>query len=462
MIERDTAKLIQMAESRHVPEAFLLSASAPLDSGHSSGTLDEANVLLAAHPELATANIYTAAVLGDADSVERFVAADPALAAAPGGPHGWDALTYLCFSRYLRLDPARSTGFVRAATALLDAGANANTGFYEPSHQPNPCFESALYGAAGVAHHAGVTRLLLERGADPNDGEVAYHAPETDDNRAIEALLESGRLNALNLATMLLRKCDWHDPPGVALLLLNGADPNADTYWHKTALAQAVLRDNSLAIVTLLLDQGADPNKSHGTPTAASVTARRGRSDLLALFAARGFDLELSPLERLLAACAQGDSAAAQAIAAREPALLAEFAAEGGGFLACFAGVGNTAGVRALLDLGVSPNLLYAEGDGYWGVAPNSTALHVAAWRARPAVVRLLLERGAPVDAVDGQGRTPLMLAVRGCVDSHWTGLRTPEHVAALLAAGASTRGVHYPCGYAEVDKLLEPQGAHG
>ncbi len=443
-----------------VIDRFLTAASAPLDSGHASGTLDVANALLAAHPDLAAANIYTAAVLGDADSVERFVAADPALAAAPGGPHGWDALTYLCFSRYLRLDPTRSDGFVRAATALLDAGASASTGFYEPSHQPNPCFESVLYGAAGVAHHAGLTQLLLERGADPNDGEVAYHAPETDDNRAIEALLESGRLNALSLATMLLRKCDWHDQPGVALLLDHGADPNADTYWHKTALAQAVLRDNSLAIVTLLAEHGADPNKSHGTPNAASLAARRGRADVLALFAARGFDLELSRLERLLAACAQRDAAAAQAMAARDPALLAELAADGGTILACFAGVGNTAGVQAILDLGVGPSALYAEGDGYWGVAPNSTALHVAAWRTRPAAVRLLLERGAPVNAIDAERRTPLMLAVRGCVDSHWTGLRTPEHVAALLAAGASTRGVEYPCGYAEVDKLLEQHEA--
>ena len=131
-------------------------------------------------------------MLGEADAVARFLTSEPALATTPGGPHGWDALTYLCFSRYLRLDPARSDGFVRTAAALLDAGASANAGFFDPHHQPGASFESVLYGAAGVAHHAGLTRLLLERGADPNDGEVAYHAPETDDHRAIEALLESG------------------------------------------------------------------------------------------------------------------------------------------------------------------------------------------------------------------------------------------------------------------------------
>ena len=94
------------------------------------------------------------------------------------------------------------------------------------------------------------------------------------------------------------------------------------------------------------------------------------------------------------------------------------------------------------------------DGDGYWGIAKDSTALHVAAWRARQATVKLLIERGAPVDVPDGQGRTPLALAVRACVDSYWSDRRSPESVAALLDAGASVEGVDQS-GYAEVDELL-------
>ena len=82
-----------------------------------------------------------------------------------------------------------------------------------------------LYGAAGVAHHAELTRLLLERGADPNDEEVAYHSPETCDNAAMKVLVETGRLTDDSLATMLLRKHDWHDYDGVKFLLEHGADP---------------------------------------------------------------------------------------------------------------------------------------------------------------------------------------------------------------------------------------------
>ena len=36
----------------------------------------------------------------------------------------------------------------------------------------------ALYGAAGVIHDPELTRVLLEAGANPDDGESPYHATE--------------------------------------------------------------------------------------------------------------------------------------------------------------------------------------------------------------------------------------------------------------------------------------------
>ena len=134
----------------------------------------------------------------------------------------------------------------------------------------------------------------------------------------------------------------------------------------------------------------------------------------------------------------------------------------GGDLLAKFAGNGNTAGVRQLLDLGVDVAAPFAEGDGYFDEPAGSLAIHVAAWRAHPAIVTLLLERGSPVDLPDPKGRTPLALAISACVDSYWTYRRTPESVDALLRAGASVRGagVRFPSGYAEVDDLLRRYGA--
>src|SRR5258708_3669383 len=121
---------------------FLRAACVPLEGGHASGTLDEAAALLAAHADIATSSIYAAAVLGDDVSIRRFIEIDKTQATAKGGPHGWDPLTHLCFSRYLRLDAARSEGFVRAATALLEAGASPNTGWFQNNVQPKPERES--------------------------------------------------------------------------------------------------------------------------------------------------------------------------------------------------------------------------------------------------------------------------------------------------------------------------------
>jgi len=400
-----------------------------------------------------TGSIHTAAWAGDAAGVRRYLALDPKLATQKGGPKGWDPLTYVCFSEHLRRDRAPAAGFLEAARALLDAGADANTGFEVDGE-----FESVLYGAAGVVHDAGLTRLLLERGADPNDGEVAYHAPETYDHAALQALIDSRRLTADSFATMLLRKCDWHDRDGVALLLRHGADPNRLTPWGYTALHQAIRRDNDIDAIALLLDHGADPAAAAHGRTATAMAAWEGRGDVLDLLQRRGVPVDLHGVDRLVAACAANDSGTIRALAG-EPALVREIVAQQGALLGEFAGIGNTAGVRHLLDLGADIRAFVVTGDGYWGIARNSMALHVAAWRARHATVELLIERGAPVDVPDGNGRTPLMLAVRACVDSYWKERRTPESVAALLAAGASAEGVDLPTGYAEVDALLGGAG---
>jgi ankyrin repeat protein len=449
--------------------AFIVAACVPRDALHSTGTLERADAILAAHPDVAGCDIHTAAILGDAAAVQRFLALDARSATAKSGPYGWDALTHLCFSRYLRLDRARSAGFVAAAKVLLDAGASANTGWMETNHEPHPEWECAIYGAAGIAQHPELTRLLLERGADPNDGETPYHVVETYDNTVMKILVESGKLNETSMTTLLLRKTDWHDYEGIKWLLEHGANPNRATRWGRTAFHHAVLRDNSSDIIEVLLEHGADPTLVAGRPdtrqtagpamSGVVMAARRGRGDVLELIERRGIPVELQGVERLIAACARNDSANARAIAEQEPEIVGELVAQGGKLLAEFAGVGNTDGVRQLLNLGVDVNAVTEEGDYYFDVAKNSTALHSASWRAWPSTVKFLIERGAAVDVLDAKGRTALALAVRACVDSHWKGRRTPESVEALLRTGASLRGVEYPSGYAEVDDLLRAYG---
>jgi len=456
----ETLDLVRSLASLTDPAAvFIEVACVPRHSSHGSGTLEHAEMILSRYPQVAAANVYAAAILADEPTVRGILSRDPKSATAKGGPHGWDALTYLCFSRYLRLDRARSEAFVLTARTLLDAGASARTGWYEMIDHPNPrpVFESAIYGAAGIAQHPGLTRLLLERGADPNDEETPYHVPEGYDNTVMKILLESGRLNEVSLTWMLLRKTDWHDAEGLRLLLERGADANAMTRFGDNALHHALRRDNRLKMIELLLDHAANPvmKNTRDGRSATAMAARRGRGDVLARLEQRRIDLELHGVDQLIAACAKGDREAIGLLVARDPHLSPQLIAEGGTLLAEFAGNGNVEGLRCLLHLGVSSSALYREGDLYFDIAKDSTALHVAAWRAWPSAVKELIQRGAPVNAADAKGRTALALAVKACVDSYWTDRRSPDSVDALLRAGASVSGIDIPSGYEEIDQLL-------
>jgi ankyrin repeat protein len=439
--------------------AFLTAATVPTDgSWHQDGTLEEADAILAREPKTAITNIYTAAALGDEAAVRQFLATDASLASAKGGVHGWDALTYLCFSRYLRIDTARSEAFVRTARALLEAGADANTGWFQHyvyDIGPKDEFEAVMYGASALARNAELTKLLLEFGADVNDGETAYHASEGYDNTVLEILLKSGKFSKTALTTVLIRKADWHDDEGLKLALSYGADPNSMEHWGISGMHHSVKRDNGLVMIAMLLDHGGDVTIENKFGfTAAMLAAWRGREDVLRLLNERDIDAKLEGLDLLIAACALADDAAIWSLTEMDPGLVSDIDYEGGTLLAQFAGNGNVAGMERLMEVGVPVDALY-EGDGYFEIAKDSTALHVAAWRGRPEAVKLLIKRGAPVNALNDAGQTALQLAVKACVSSYWRRRRTPEWIEPLLKAGASTEGIEIPCGYAEADELL-------
>ncbi|HEY6447289.1 MAG TPA: ankyrin repeat domain-containing protein [Acidobacteriaceae bacterium] len=445
------------------PEAlFLEFASVERHGWHGSGSLQQAELIRSRYPQVATASIYAAAVLADESALRAFLARDPALATQPGGPHEWDPLTYLCFSRYLRLDPSRSDAFVACARLLLDAGANPNTGWMETLDEdpPRQFLESVLYAAAGLAKHPGLTQLLLERGADPNDEETCYHAPESYDNAVVKILIDSGRCNERSLAWLAARKADWHDEKGLLLALDGGANPNYMTQWSHTPFQHSIRRDNGLVMIQMFLDHGADPYaRNQDGRNAFQMAAYHGRGDILAELERRGFaanfDGPAPALDTLVAACARADRDQVQARLAAAPNLQSQLLQMGGTLLARFAGADNLDGVRVLLDLGIPVDALWPEGDAYFDNTRNSTALHVAAWRAWHEVVRELIARGANVNATDARGRTPLQLAVKACIDAYWMRRRKPDSVAALLAAGATKQGIRLPTGYDAIDELL-------
>ncbi len=454
-----------MTQAAPVPEgvyadfivaAVVPRAGSPYGGSHANGRMAPAEAMLAAHPGLAAHDIFTAAIVGDDVAVRRFLAADASLATARGGPYGWDALTHLCFSNYLKEDRARTPGFVAAATALLDAGADPNTGWFAPEDAPHPSWEPVLYGACGVAHHPEMTRLLLSRGADPNDDETCYHAPETGDNTALGILLATGRLTPDNLSLILLRKLDWHDEPGVRLALAHGADPRHRWRRSFASLHHALARGNDTPIIAALLDAGADPLDAVDGVTGVQHAIREGRRDVLAGFEARGVPMHVAGADALLLALARGDDDAARAIVADDPALVDDLKARGGELLSRWCIAWNRDGMRRLLELGVDANAPYASGDGYYNIRAGALPIHVASWLLLPDAIHTLVEHGADVNApCPGDGATPLALVARGCTASYWSGRRSPEPARILLDAGASPGGVTLPTGYDALDVLI-------
>jgi ankyrin repeat protein len=460
------------ADLRDPESLFLEFASVERHGWHGSGSLQQAELIRSRYPHVATASICAAAVLADEPTLRAFLARDPALATTPGGPHGWNPLTYLCFSRYLRLDPSRSDAFVACARLLLDAGADPNTGWMETLDEdpPRQFLESVLYAAAGLAKHPGLTQLLIERGADPNDEETCYHAPETYDNTVVKILIDSGRCNERSLAWLAARKADWHDEKGLLLALDGGANPNFMTQWSHTPFQHSIRRDNGLIMIRMFLDHGADPySRNADGRNAFQMSAYHGRGDILRELEQRGFapnyDAGAPPkpgfglsgpaLDVLVAACALADLTRARTLIASTPDLQPQLLQMGGSLLARFAGAENLAGLRTLLSLGIPVDALWPEGDPYFDNARNSTALHVASWRAFHDVVRELIARGANIHATDARNRTPLQLAVKACIDAYWMRRRKPDSVAALLAAGARVEGIKLPTGYDAIDALL-------
>jgi ankyrin repeat protein len=201
-------------------------------------------------------------------------------------------------------------------------------------------------------------------------------------------------------------------------------------------LIHALSRGNPLAYFELLLDHGADPTlpAKDGT-TACATAARMARADVLDLFERRGFAVALPGDDAFLAACARADEASARRVLASDPAAVQRLQSRNSGLLVDFASSGNTAAVRLMLDLGF--DIGAPRSNPPW--AGGETALHVAAWRGHVAMVKLLIERGAPLEARHRSGATPLAVALRALVEqSEWTPNEYSIEIAhALLNAGA-------------------------
>jgi len=407
--------------------------------------LRRATEMLAANPELAQAGIWAALVLGDVAAVKAVLDNDGGFATRKGGPDGFEPLIYVFFSRFANRVSGRSEAIVETARLLLAHGANASTSFTPPELKDNPL--SCLYAATGLNDNPQLALVLLEAGANPNDGESLYHSTEHADHECTKLLLKYGanalRSNALN------HMLDREDPVGVKLLLDTGMDLADLNHRGETSLHWAVYRRRSLSILEMLLERGAplDVRRKDGR-TAYALAMQSGQKETAALLRARGANTELSEVDALVAAWSDGDESLRRTTsdAIREKVRSPENAK----LLPDLAENHATASVRALLDAGVP---IDSRGD------MGETALHWACWKGYADLATLLVDRGASLAVQDSKYHaTPPGWFGHGIRNSGERGDYAGV-ARALVGAHAKFLDADIPTGNEDVDGVLREAG---
>lgn len=358
----------------------------------------QATAMLAATPALAGATIWAAAATGAVADLRRFMAEDPGRVGAEGGPHQWPPLLYVCYSRIPDTPPDHSS--LECARLLLAAGADPDAGYLWAGLAPP---FTALTGAFGGGedranqpphpHGPVLARMLLEAGADANDGQTLYNRmfEASDDHLRLLFAYGLGRgdggpwrrrlgENQQSSSVMLADQLIWAVEAGrqerVALLLEHGVDPNAPGSGHPT-------------------------HEGRSAYAWAEVT---GSTEVVALLAAAGARppaRSLDPVEALLAAALAG---AAEAVRSAGPELVAQARQRRPGAVNVAVELRRPAAIRLLIESGFS-----VHGDG------GTTPLHSAAYQGDLELVRLLVGLGADPDREDREHHsTPVGWAEHG------------------------------------------------
>lgn len=249
------------------------------------------------------------------------------------------------------------------AGLLLDAGADVNAAA--------PDGTTALL-VATVRGHADLAILLLERGANPNSAETGY--------------------TALHWAAG-----SWHTE---LTGRLRGIETGRDDEWR----SMNEVRVGKVRLVEALLAHGADPQARLVSPppqfgyasgrfrvslvgaTPFLLAAMDGNLDVMRALAAAGADPAIGTEEQttpVMVAAGLGQVPAETRVQERD----------------------SLAAVRLTLELGADVNGVNQIG---------RTALHGAAHIRSDAIVQLLVEHGARINAADERGITPLMIAEGG------------------------------------------------
>ncbi len=373
------------------------------------GRRDRAERILALHPKIRTANLYTALVLGDAGAVDARLTKDPSLATTAGGPRGWLPVHYICYTS------VGSEGLADIARRLISLGVDPNTKFPWLHHNVR---RPILWGASRVAQSLPLVNVLLDAGADPNDGVTLPLAASAGDIPVLEALLAHGanvdQRWATDGSTALYAILNWsRTPDGVLWLLAHGggaggADPNAVFSGNGETPLHVAARAWDVPMMEALVSHGGDIARRRADGrTPYALAELNGNHAVAEWLLAHGASPELSDLDRLVAACSRGDRAAAEALLVENPGLRDEITDDHYIAFHQAAERGDVRALEAMLASGFDPN------------RPDSgigkTVLHTAAMEGWPDAVRVLLAHGASVNVRDREfNGQPLIWAAEG------------------------------------------------
>ena len=343
-------------------------------------------------PDFVQGDLHLACAIGDEETVRRSIAADPSCVnrinsswRCPGCKRdlGMPPLFAVTHTTLLRI-PAFRGQLYRCARMLLDAGADPNQSWRDRDTDP---LLSSLYGAAGKNHDAELTRMLLESGANPADGESLYHSIETDDHTCMRLLLEAGaRVEGSNA---LHHQLDKDDIEGLRLLLQYTKDVNDPQSEIGRPLLWAIRRRRSPEHLKALLAAGADPKvKTKDGVSAYLFAVQFGLTEIALLLRDAGSEAVLSVEDQFLSACARVDRAEARRLLAAQPDIFSRMSEAQLRQLPNLTETrSNDDAVRFMVELGWPISVR----GGDW----SASALNLAVFSGNAELTRFLLEHGS-------------------------------------------------------------------
>ena len=315
------------------------------------------------------------------------------------------------------LSLACTNGSAAMVEKLLKAGANAKA--------VQQTGETAIMTAARTGN-VEVVKLLLAYGAEVNGRETRREqtalmwAVEQKHLQVARALIEHGaNVHARSRSgfTPLLFAAQQGDLDSVRALLEAGVDVNETSPQWGSALVAATARGHQ-QLSLFLLEEGADPNAADGSGiTALHYLVLKGFAVLAAAPAHLGVNSHLyrpSMMNLAKALLAHGANPNARTLGGRLRGV-------GGGSMVGTAGSTPLVLASAAADLGLVRLLIEGGADVRLGTVKSVTPLMLAAGLAnkmdRPTkkeysdaleIAKLLVEKGADVNAVGENGWTPL------------------------------------------------------